>query len=157
MKKSLEITAYLNKLLSLNFNTEKAFLNTADAIESESVAKFLRLLGHDRGQFIKKLDAAIRDQGGVPEYPEVTTPLMIGYGLNEILKNIKSSSDEVFIFSEIGKIQMMDIERYQTVINKFDYNEKLESTLKKQKENLVMTLYAINVYKDSCSRNKVAV
>ncbi|KJD33798.1 hypothetical protein PK35_03330 [Tamlana nanhaiensis] len=157
MKNSPEITAHLNKLLTLNFNTERAFINTAEAIESDSVAKFLRLISHDRSQFIKALDSAIRDQGSVPEYPEVTVPLTIGYGLNEILKNIKASNNEEFIFTEIGKIQMMDIERYQAVINKFDFSEKLESTLKKQKENLVMTLYAINVYKDSCSRNKIAV
>ncbi|WP_131453999.1 ferritin family protein [Neotamlana sedimentorum] len=157
MKNSPEITAHLNKLLALNFNTEKAFINTSEAIESESVSKFLRLISHDRSQFIKALDAAIRTQNGIPEYPEVTSPLMIGYGLNEILKNIKSSNDDVYIFSEIGKIQMMDIERYQAVINKFDLSEKLESILKSQKEKLVMTLYAINVYKDSCSRNRVAV
>ncbi|MCB4798533.1 DUF2383 domain-containing protein [Neotamlana laminarinivorans] len=157
MKNSPENVAYLNKLLTLNFNTEKAFINLSENIESESVSKFLRLISNDRAQFIKALDSAIRNEGGIPEYPQVSTPLMVGYGLNEILKSIKSSHDDVFTFTEIGKIQMIDIERYQAVINKLDLSDELEHTLKIQKENLVMTLYAINVYKDSCLRNKVAV
>lgn len=150
MKNTEQINKQLNRLLTINYKAEKAFLAVIDNVESTVIKNFLRVSGYERKQFIKALDAAIRQKGGVPSYPDdvVPTPNKKGSKLREIISN----RNKLKILTEIGRMQVIDIEKYQKVLNNVEFPEQLEKALKSQKNTIVNSLYGIEVHKDLFAR-----
>lgn len=154
MKKSKQIIDYLNKLLIVNYEAEKIFLKALDQAENSVLKNFFRVSGYERSQFIKKLDSNIRQNGGIPIYPETASDS--NSKLSSHLSNIISTKNEKLLFTEIGKIQMLDIEKYQKTLFKFEFPEGIELLLKKQKNTIVNSLYSIEVHKDLFAKNIVS-
>lgn len=149
MKKTKQITDRLNKLLLLNCEAEKLFLNALDKVENSVLKNFFRVSGYERNKFIKKLDSNIRQYGGIPTYPEEFLESENQQRLNEFIRN----EEEKLLFSEIGKLNLLDIKKYQKALNKVDFPEAVEEMLIKQKDTIVMSLYSIEVHKDLFAKN----
>ncbi|KJD33799.1 hypothetical protein PK35_03335 [Tamlana nanhaiensis] len=150
MRNTEQINKQLNRLLSVNFKAEKAFLDVIDNVESTVIKNFLRVSGYERKQFIKALDLAIRQKGGTPTYPDSIVPTP--NKKSSKLRHIIAKNNKLKILTEIGKMQVTDIEKYQKVLNNVEFPEQLESALKKQKDTIVNSLYGIEVHKDLFAR-----
>ncbi|MCB4807005.1 DUF2383 domain-containing protein [Tamlana sp. 62-3] len=148
MKNTELINKQLNRLLTLNCKAEKAFLDVIDIVDSTVIKNFLRVSGYERKQFIKALDSAIRQKGGVPTYPDNIIPSLNKNKLRQII----SKRNKLKILTEIGRMQVVDIEKYQKVLNNVDFPEQLEKALKNQKNTIVNSLYGIEVHKDLFAR-----
>lgn len=155
MKKAKKIISSLNKLLIINYKTEKIFLNALDEVDNIVLKNFFRVSAYERSLFIKNLDSHIREKGGIPTYPEDSFDSNNLLSLN--LSKIIASKEEQFLFTEIGRIQVLDIEKYQKVLNKFDFPEETEKLLKSQKNTIVNSLYSIEVHKDLFAKNMVSL
>lgn len=154
MKKSKQINAQLNKLLIINYEAEIIFLRALEQVENSVLKNFFRVSGYERNQFIKNLDSNIRQNGGIPTYPEesLSSNRKLGSNLSEII----ATKNERLLFTEIGKIQMSGIEKYQKTLDKFDFPEGVELLLKKHKNTIVKSLYSIEVHKDLFAKNIVS-
>lgn len=151
MKKSKQALSNLNKLLVINYETERVFLSVLDQAENPLLKNFLRVAGYERNQFIKSLDSSIRQKGITPTYPEdsLKTDVKLSSGLRKKI----SSNDNQSALNEIGKIQIKDIEKYKKILNNTDFPDDLEKSLSKQLDTIVNSLYSIEVHKDLLSRN----
>lgn len=154
MKKSKQITSYLNKLLIVNYEAEKIFLQALDEVKNSVLKNFFRVSGYERNQIIKQLDSNIRQKGGTPTYPEVSHDLNSELSLN--LSKIISNKDEQLLFTEIGRLKLLDIQKYQNVLNDFDFPEAMEQLLVRQKDTIVKSLYSIEVHKDLFAKKIVS-
>ena len=65
MKKSKQITSYLNKLLIINYEAEKIFLQALEEVKNSILKNFFRVSGYERNQIIKQLDSNIRQKVGI--------------------------------------------------------------------------------------------
>ncbi|KJD35303.1 hypothetical protein PW52_11600 [Tamlana sedimentorum] len=148
--KSEQINKQLNRLLTINFKAEKAFLDVIENVESTVIKNFLRVSGYERKQFIKAIDLAIREKGGVPTYPDHTLPKP--NKKSSKLRQIIAKKNKLKILTEIGRMQVVDIEKYQKVLNNVDLPEQLEAALRNQKNTIVNSLYGIEVHKDLFAR-----
>jgi uncharacterized protein (TIGR02284 family) len=155
MKKSKLIIAHLNELLIVNFQAEKIFLQALDQIENSVLKNFFRVSGYERNQMIKHLDSNIRQKGGTPVYPEDSSSLNAQFGSN--LSQIISSKDEQLLFTEIGRMKLLDIQKYQNVLNDFDFPGSIEKLLIHQKDTIVKSLYSIEVHKDLFAKKIVSL
>lgn len=155
MKKSKQTLSNLDKLLVLNYETERIFLSVLDQAENPLLKNFLRVAGYERNRFIKSLDLKIRETGNVPTYPEesLKTDVKLSSGLRKRI----SSKDNQSALNEIGKIQIKDIEKYKKILNNTDFPDPIEKSLKKQLDTIVNSLYSIEVHKDLLSRNPVSL
>lgn len=154
MKKSKKTTEYLNELLVLNFESEKIFLHALTKVNNVVLKNFFRVFGHERNQIIKSLDSLIRQKGTTPSYPEDS--FVYDHKLGSNIKEIISSKNEQLILTEIGRLKLSNIEKYQEVLNSYEFSEEIESSLKEQKDTLVKSLYAIEVHKDFFAKNTVS-
>ncbi|SFZ89565.1 conserved hypothetical protein [Flaviramulus basaltis] len=154
MKKAKKIISSLNKLLIVNHKTEKIFLNALDEVDNIVLKNFFRVSSYERNQFIKSIDFLIREKGGIPTYPQgvFDSNNLLSLNLSEII----STKDEQFLFTEIGRMQVIDIEKYQKALNKFDFPEEIEKLLEGQKNTIVKSLYSIEVHKDLFAKNIVS-
>ena len=155
MKKSKLIIAHLNELLIVNYEAEKIFLQALDQIENSVLKNFFRVSGYERNQIIKQLDSNIRQKGGTPVYPEVSSNP--NSELNSNLNEIISSKDEQLLLTEIGRMKLRDIQKYQNVLNDFDFSGSIEKILKHQKDTIVKSLYSIEVHKDLFAKKIVSL
>jgi len=155
MKKSKLIIAHLNELLIVNYEAEKIFLQALDQIENSVLKNFFRVSGYERNQIIKQLDSNIRQKGGTPVYPEVSSNS--NSELNSNLNEIISSKDEQLLLTEIGRMKLRDIQKYQNVLNDFDFSGSIEKILKHQKDTIVKSLYSIEVHKDLFAKKIVSL
>lgn len=154
MKKSKHIVNYLNQLLIVNYEAEKIFLKALDEVDNSVLKNFFRVSGYERNHFIKQLDSNIRQKGGTPTYPDVLSKSH--FKLSTQLSKIISNKNEKLLFTEIGKIQILDIEIYQKTLFKFEFPEAIELLLKKQKNKIVNSLYSIEVHKDLFAKKMVS-
>lgn len=150
MKKSEKIVSYLNKLLIVNCEAEKIFLQALGEVKNSILKNFFRVSGYERNQFIKQLDSNIRQKGSIPVYPEVSP------NLSSKLSKIISNKDEQLLFTEIGRMKLFDIQKYQNVLNDFDFPEEVEQLLISQKDTIVKSLYSIEVHKDLFAKKMVS-
>ncbi|MBP0905697.1 hypothetical protein ACFSKN_16340 [Mariniflexile gromovii] len=146
MKKSEQSVSVLNDLLILNCETEKLFLYALCQVEDKILKNFFSVAGYERTSFIKSLDASIRENGDVPTYYDVSD-------INNSMKNsslIKAlkTQDVQLLLNEAGKIQMLDIEKYQKILNNVEFSDTDEELLESQQDIIVKSLYGIEVYKD---------
>ena len=155
MKKPKKITNHLNKILIINYEAEKIFLQALDQLENSVLKNFFRVSGYERNQFIKYLDSNIRQNGAIPTYPAeaLSSDSKLSSSLNEII----SAKDEQRLLTEIGRMKLSNIEKYQKAINRVDFPEEIEQTLKKQKDTIVKSLYSIEVHKDLFAKNIVSL
>tara|TARA_R110000868_G_scaffold154618_5_gene380709 strand:- start:1736 stop:2206 length:471 start_codon:yes stop_codon:yes gene_type:complete len=154
MKKSKQITSYLNKLLIINYEAEKIFLQALEEVKNSILKNFFRVSGYERNQIIKQLDSNIRQKGGTPTYPEVSHDL--NSELSSNLSKLISNKDEQLLFTEIGRMKLLDIQKYQKVLNDFDFPEAIEQLLVSQKDTIVKSLYSIEVHKDLFAKKIVS-
>lgn len=155
MKKSKQIASHLNKLLLVNYESEKIFLRALDEAKNSVLKNFFRVSGYERNQFIKNLDSNIRQYGGTPTYPEES--LDSDSQFSSKISKIIATKDEQKLFTEIGKMKLQDIQKYQKVINRSDFPEQIEDILIKQKDTIVKSLYSIEVHKDLFAKNIVSL
>ena len=157
MKKTKNsILSRLNQLLIMNCKTEKVFLNVLDTVENSLLKNFLRVAGYERNQFIKSLDSSIRQNGFIPSYPEgLLENDTAELSLN--LKMVLSKRENLKVLNEIGKIQIKDIERYKKTINRCEFPESVEKSLREHLNKLITSLYAIDVHKDLLSRGTAPI
>jgi Domain of unknown function (DUF2383) len=154
MKRSKEVIDSLNKLLILNCKTEKVFSDVLDEVDSIILKNFFRVATYQRKKFIKSLDTKIRKKGGIPTYPE---EIFNSDNLqNSNLKKVIETKNEQLLLTEIGRIQITDIEKYQENLNDFQFSESIEKLLAGQQETMVKSLYAIEVHKDLFAKQTVA-
>lgn len=139
------IIAYLNELLSVNYKSEKIFLEVLDEVDSMALKNFFSMAAYERNSFIKSLDKKIRKKGSVPTYPEVllNSKNLISSNLHAII----FSRDEQLLLTEIGRIHIMDIEKYKKILNDFEFSDSIEKLLKSQQNTIVKALYSIEVHK----------
>ena len=167
MKKSKQITSYLSKYTDQDLNsfTAKATmryiaiptrtLRAGATTDPAFVLKnFFRVSGYERNQIIKQLDSNIRQKGGTPTYPEVSHDL--NSELSSNLSKLISNKDEQLLFTEIGRMKLLDIQKYQKVLNDFDFPEAIEQLLVSQKDTIVKSLYSIEVHKDLFAKKIVS-
>ncbi|MDP5157874.1 MAG: PA2169 family four-helix-bundle protein [Flaviramulus sp.] len=154
MKKPKKTVAYLNELLTLNFESEKIFLQALERVNNSVLKNFFRVSGHERNQIIRLLDSAIRQKGGVPSYPEDS--FVANHKLSSNIKKIIASKNEQLLLTEIGRLKLADIEKYQKILNNYEFSEEIESSIKSQKDMLVKSLYSIEVHKDLFAKNIVS-
>jgi len=103
------------------------------------------MAAYERNSFIKSLDKKIRKKGSVPTYPEVllNSKNLISSNLHAII----FSRDEQLLLTEIGRIHIMDIEKYKKILNDFEFSDSIEKLLKSQQNTIVKALYSIEVHK----------
>ena len=100
------------------------------------------------------MDSNIRQKGGTPTYPEVSHDL--NSELSSNLSKLISNKDEQLLFTEIGRMKLLDIQKYQKVLNDFDFPEAIEQLLVSQKDTIVKSLYSIEVHKDLFAKKIVS-
>ena len=154
MKKPKKTVAYLNELLTLNFESEKIFLQALERVNNSVLKNFFRVSGHERNQIIRLLDSAIRQKGGVPSLPEDS--FVANHKLSSNIKKIIASKNEQLLLTEIGRLKLADIEKYQKILNNYEFSEEIEFSIKSQKDMLVKSLYSIEVHKDLFAKNIVS-
>ncbi|GAA4804747.1 DUF2383 domain-containing protein [Litoribaculum gwangyangense] len=154
MKKPKKSIDYLNELLILNFESEKIFLHALSKVNNVVLKNFFRVFGYERNQIIKSLDSLIRQKGAIPSYPEDS--FVSNHKLNASIKEIISSKNEQLLLTEIGRLKLANIEKYQKTLNSYEFSEEIETSLKQQKDTLVKSLYAIEVHKDFFAKNVVS-
>lgn len=153
MQSKEQINKQLNRLLNINYKAELAFIEVIDNVENTVIKNFLRVSGYERKQFIKKIDSAIRQIGGIPTYPD--TSLIKSNIITASFNKTVLKSNKLKILNEIGKMQVTDIEKYQKILNNFDFPEQIENSLRKQKDAIIHSLYGIEVHKDLFARNQL--
>lgn len=155
MNNESELTiAYLNELLSINYKSEKIFLEVLDGVENLALKNFFSVAAYERNRFIKSLDKKIRKKGSLPTYPEVF--LNSKSLLSSNLKAIIFSKDEQLLLTEIGRIHILDIEKYQKTLNDFEFSDSIERLLKSQQNTIVKALYSIEVHKHLFAKDAVS-
>lgn len=155
MKKSRQYITHLNELLIVNYETEKLFLCALEEVDNTLVKNFLRVTGYERHQFIKALDSNIRQKGETPIYPEELLNPSCDLITSE-LKTILSTKDNMSLLTELGKMQVADIEKYQEIIHQFEFPDSIDKLLKGQQKSLVKSLYSVAIHKDLLARDTVA-
>ncbi|WP_372754289.1 DUF2383 domain-containing protein [Mariniflexile sp.] len=146
MKNHEQIVSTLNRLLILNCETEKLFFYALDQVEGKILKNFFSVAGYERNRFIKAIDASIREKGATPTYHD--TSLVEEYIKNSNLIKAIASQNEQFILTEAGRVQVSDIEKYQKILNYFEFSDSDEELLEDQQDTIVKSLYGIEVYKD---------
>lgn len=146
MKNPEQSVSILNELLILNSETEKLFFYVLDQVEDKILKNFFSVAGYERTKFIKSLDASIRENGHIPTFYDDSL-LYNNIKDSNLMKAIKIN-DEQSLLTEAGKIQLLDIEKYQKALNNYEFSESDEELLESHQDILVKSLYGIEVYKD---------
>ena len=146
MKKFEQSIGPLNELLILNSETEKLFMYALGKVEDKILKNVLVVAAYERTKFIKSLDAVIRKNGNTPTYHD--EELMFDNIKNSNLMKILGITDEQLFLNEIGKAQLVDVQKYKKILNNFEFSDAIEALLESHRKTIVESLYSIEIHKD---------